>query len=48
MGNIFTEKSCGKYAPKASPRPLVNFGKNPKQPLHSRIFFEKQDILKED
>ena len=25
--NIFMEKSCRKYAPKASPRPLFYFGK---------------------
>ena len=25
--NIFMEKSCRKCAPKASPRPLYNFGK---------------------
>ena len=25
--NIFMEKSCQKYAAKASPRPLYNFGK---------------------
>ena len=26
--NIFMEKSCRKYAEKASPRPLYNFGKS--------------------
>ena len=25
--DIFIEKSCGKYAAKANPRPLYNFGK---------------------
>ena len=28
--NIFMEKSCRKCAPKASPRPLFYFGKQPK------------------
>ena len=28
------EKSYGKCAPKASPRPLLNLVNNPKQPLH--------------
>ena len=30
------EKSCRKCTPKAGHRPLFNFGKNPKQPLHAR------------
>ena len=30
------EKSCRKYAPKASPRPLFILVNNPKQPLHAR------------
>ena len=30
------ERSCRKCAPKASPRPLSNFGNKPKQPLHAR------------
>ena len=36
------EKSCRKYAPKASPRPLFNSGKNPKQPLHARNSFRNK------
>ena len=27
---IFMGKSCRNYSPKASPRPLLNFGKQPK------------------
>ena len=55
MKNIFMEKSCRKYAPKASPRPLSNFGKQPKiataskkfLPLHARncLLFRTQSLL---
>ena len=46
--NIFIEKSCRKYAAKASPRPLYNFGKQPKTAIACKKFFEKQNISKED
>ena len=36
MMNIFMEKSCRKWAPKASPRPLFILVNNPKQSLHAR------------
>ena len=42
------EKSCRNYAPKANPRPLLNFGKNPKTVIAYNKLFEKWDILKED
>ena len=39
--NIFTEKSCRKYAAKASPRPLfINLVNKPKQPLHAKIILK--------
>ena len=47
LRNIFTAKPCRKSAPKASPRPLFNFAKNPKQPLHAtnsfktKVFWER-------
>ena len=31
------EKSCRKYPPKASPRPLFILVNSPKQPLHAEI-----------
>ena len=42
------EKSCRHYAPKASPRPLFYFGKQPKTAIDGKKFFFKKDILKED
>ena len=33
------EKSCGKYAAKASPRPLYNFGKLPKSAIACKKCF---------
>ena len=36
MMNIFMEKSCRKWAPTASPRPLFILVNNPKQSLHAR------------
>ena len=39
------EKSCSKYAPNASPRPLFYFGKQPKTAIACKTFF---DILKGD
>ena len=42
------EKPCRKYAPKASPRPLFYFGKQPKTAIACKKFFQKQDILKGD
>ena len=42
------EKSCRKCAPKASPRPLFYFGKQPKTAIACKKFFQKQDILKGD
>ena len=41
-------KSCRKHAPKASPRPLFNFAKQPKTAIECKKFFLKYDILKED
>ena len=41
-------KSWKKCPPKASPRPLFNFGKLPQKALTCKKFFQKQDILKED
>ena len=38
-------KSCREYAPKVSPRPLFNFGKQPKTAIVCKKFFKKQDIL---
>ena len=34
------KKSCRKCAPKANPKPIFNFGNNPKQPFHTRNSFE--------
>ena len=42
------EKSCRKYAPKASPRPLFYFGKQPKTAIACKKLLLKLDILKED
>ena len=42
------EKSCRKCAPKASPRPLFNFGKQPKTAVAWKKLFKKSYILKED
>ena len=42
------EKSCRKYAPNASPRPLFYFGKQPKTAIACKKFFLKWDILKGD
>ena len=42
------EKTCRKCTPKASPRPLFYFGKQPKTAIACKKFFSKQDILKED
>ena len=36
------EKSCRKCAPKASPRPLFNFGKQPKTALHEKNSFKNK------
>ena len=44
--NIFMEKSYRKCAQKASPRPLFNFGKYPKQPLHARNSFKNNMFWK--
>ena len=41
------EKSCRRCAPKASPRTLFNFGKQPKTAIACKKFFQKLDILKE-
>ena len=41
------QKSCRKYAPRASPRPLFFLVNNPKHPLHARNSFKK-NILEED
>ena len=40
------EKSCRKYAPKASARHLFYFGKQLKTAIACKKFFQKQDILK--
>ena len=37
--NIFMEKSFRNYAPKASTRPLLNFGKSPKTAIACKKFF---------
>ena len=42
------EKSCKKRAPKASPRLLFYFGKQPRTAIACKIFFLKQDIQKGD
>ena len=34
------EKSCRKYASKASTRPFLIFINNPKQPLHARFLLK--------
>ena len=36
------EKSSRKCPPKARARPLFNFGKNSKQPLHARNSFKNK------
>ena len=36
--NILVEKSCRKYAPKASPRPLIYFGKDLKTVIACKKF----------
>ena len=38
--NIFMEKSCRKYAPRATARPLFVLLNSPKQPLHARNSFQ--------
>ena len=40
------EKSCRKYAPKASLRPLFILVNNQKQPLHARTSFKNKIFLK--
>ena len=42
------EKSCRKFAPKASPWPLFYFGKQPKAAITCKKSIWKQDILKGD
>ena len=42
------EKACRKYAPKASPRRLFYFGKQPETAIAWKKFFLKLNILKED
>ena len=42
------EKSCRKCEPKASPRPLFYFGKQPKTAIACRKLFKEEDILKGD
>ena len=42
--NIFLEKSWRKCAPKAHSKPLFNFGKTPKKPLHGRNSFKNKII----
>ena len=37
------EKSCRKFAPKASPRPILT--NNPKQPLHAKNYFKNKILL---
>ena len=39
--NIFIEKSCRKYAAKASPRPVYNFGKQPKTAIACKKLLRK-------
>ena len=41
MGKVY-----GKCTPRASPRPLFNFGKQLKVPMHARNSFEKYNILR--
>ena len=41
------EKSCRKFAPKASPRPLFNFGKYPKTNFACKKFFWNKHFEKE-
>ena len=36
------EKVYRKYAPKASPKLLFDFGKQAKKPLHARNYFENK------
>ena len=40
------EKSCRECAPKASPRPLFNFGKQQKIVIAFKTFFQEYDILR--
>ena len=40
------EKSCRKYAPKASPRPLFYFGKQPKTAIAARNSFKNKIFWK--
>ena len=42
------EKPCRKFSPKASPRPLFYFGKQPKAAITCKKSIWKQDILKGD
>ena len=42
------KKSCREWAPKASSRPLFNFGKEFKTAIACKKLFWKQDTLKED
>ena len=44
--NIFMEKSCKKYAPKAGPRLLFILINNPKQSLHARNSFKNKIFWK--
>ena len=44
--NIFTEKSCRNYAPKASSKLFLILENNPKQPLHARKCFENKTFWK--
>ena len=36
------EKSCEKYAPKASPKPFLTLVNKPKQPLHAISSFKNK------
>ena len=38
------DKMCRKYAPKLVPDPFLNLVNNPKQPWHSRNYFENKMI----
>ena len=40
--NIFMEKSCRKFGPMASPRPLSILVNNPKEPFHAKSSFKTQ------
>ena len=48
MRNIFMEKSCRKCVPKASPRSLFDFGKQPKNSYCMQETLFKKVILKHD